>query len=339
MTRETVSIQPMRFDALGNPVIVPKRFKGTYDEFADCVASLESHHCSFPNGSSIDAKTGCPCRRSKVVHDRCTVHAKSMTRSSLRYAKYLPKALGARMAEAHLDEEILNIGHDVELLSTRLTQLMERTGTGESTSLWKDLQTVWKEFEEANREQSAALRSKDEHAIKKWREVALRCISSVGELIKTANKSETAWGEIVGLSTIIAGMKSTETRRRKDAGLTLSVEQAIALVQNLQMIIVDEVSDKATRANISARLATVVGMEHLYREHWNEVVEASKRNEPAIGLGLDSFDGLDSVASVADTVVSPVLSVDAIIHQYVDSTDDLTEPSTNDREQQKRGKQ
>lgn len=310
-------LHPIRFDREGKPIRVPSWFDGTYEEFADLVDRLEPHHCSYPNGATMDRKTRKPCTDTKVVHDACSKHCKSKARKGLRYAKYLSKELGQRMAEAHIDADLLSIGHDVEFLQIRLTQLMERLDTGESRDAWNRLREVWEEFREAQKEQAEALKARneaeaaeDEEEFKrcaalmtKWAGVATNCIRSVDKIITEAADNEEAWNEAIELSERVANLKSRETARRKEAGLTLNVEQAFALVQQLSDIVTQEVDDKAARANIAVRFAAVIGVASPMFNRSSAPKEATK------------FDGF-AKEHPADTT-SKALTVEQIIERHV----------------------
>ena len=270
----TIKLQPLRFDRAGKPLRVPPRFEGTYDEFAKLVDQLEPNHCSYPNGACLDKTTKQPCRRCKVAFDACEVHGKVKARGGLRYAKYLDKDLGMRLAEAHVDDELLNIGHDVEFLSIRHSLLSERLNTGESRKAWKRLSEAWASMIDAQQQQAAEKQSGDvcrasgdldqaaihDAAALQWQGESMVSLRSIGKIITGADKNEETWAEILALNKQIAATKQMETVRRKDAGLTMNVEQALSFVQQLTNIVTEEVEDKNVRATISMRLAMAVGL-------------------------------------------------------------------------------
>lgn len=307
--------QEIRFDRAGKPIRVPPRFEGTYEQFADLVDKLEPHHCSFPNGHTLDKSSKCPCRRSKIAHDACEVHGKTKARKGLRYAKYLEKNLASRMAEAHVDPDLLSVGHDVDLFSVRLSQLMERLDTGESKDAWRALGVLWSKLMEAQREQAEAIKQREQAeadgneaefrslsaVIAKWSGVASSAIREIGKTITGGLQNESAWDEALELSERVAKLKAVETVRRKEAGLTLNVEQALSFVQQLSDIVTQEVEDKNVRATIALRFATVIG------------ISASTSTAP-----MDGFLITEGQAKKETEVTRKVPTVEELIAKHVE---------------------
>lgn len=305
----------IRYDQAGKPIRVPPWFKGTYSEFADCVASLDSTDCSFPNGATLDRSTGKPCRRCKVAFDACEKHGKTKARKNMRYAKYMPADLAKRMAEAHTDPELLHISQDIDLFQTRMTLLMERLETGESRDGWKRLKGQWESLLEAQKQQSEAATSRKQAleegdndaaakhgaVVDKWAESSRNSLRVIGAIIMDSNLNEETWEETLALSERVSALKSRETLRRKDAGQTLSVEQALSLVQHLSSIVAEEVDDKNIRGNIAFRFATVLNIE-------SPAIANSRRDTNNESGFLES--------SVADTKPS-ALSVEDMIKKHV----------------------
>lgn len=269
-------LTPIRYDRAGKPIRVPPRFEGTYEEFADLVDQLDPSHCSYPNGHTLDKQTKKPCRRCKLAYDACEVHGMTKARKGLRYAKYLQKDLAVRMAEAHVDPDLLSIGHDVDFFSIRLSQLMERLGTGESQDAWEKLRERWNELVESQREQAEATKLRAAAAaaedneeferltevISQWANAAMDAIKSIGRIITSKSDDEKSWNEALQLSERVSRLKLSETSRRKEAGMYLNIEQAMMLVQQLSDIVTQEVEDKNTRATIALRFAALIGLSH-----------------------------------------------------------------------------
>jgi hypothetical protein len=151
---------------------------------------------------------------------------------------------------------------------------MERLDTGESKDAWEALGALWSQLMDAQREQAEAIKQREQAeadgneaefrslsaVIAKWSGVASSAIREIGKRITGGLQNESAWDEALELSERVAKLKAVETVRRKEAGLTLNVEQALSLVQQLSDIVTQEVEDKSTRATIALRFATVIGI-------------------------------------------------------------------------------
>lgn len=300
----------IKFDHENQVIKKPAGFKGTYDEFVYLVGRLEPHHCSYPSGRCIDKRTGAPCRRAKTFLDGCRPHAKRKAAKGLRYAKYLDARLGARMAEAHIDDELLNIGHDVGFLSVRFSQLLERLDTGESRDAWVALKAQWGEILEAQKNMAIAEKDKDAVSKAKHQAESVNAIKKIGSIITASASNETTWDEAMALSERIAILKTKETVRRKDAGLTLNVEQAMSFVQQLSDIITEEVTDANARATIAFRMATILGIDNRQDLIPKSVIKAATTSP--LSVSKDS-----SLPAIEVKPESVPLTIDELINKHV----------------------
>lgn len=288
---------PLRRDHAGSPVRVPPRSTLTYDQFADAVDALTPTCCAFPSGQRIDPATKMPCRREKLTDDGCELHTARKAGKSLRYGKHLPKAVRQKFLQAATDQQLLNIGHDVALVSARLHELSARLDTGESGKAWEDLQEAWTDFVAAQSQVKQAAAMGDEKLQAKWAGVSLDCMQRIGKLIKSGNENELTWKEIIQCSSLLANLKGQETRRMREAGEVLSIEQAMLLVQKLQDVIFSAVKDVSTRTRIATDLALLVGVAGVRSKHGAEGLPASNtppaiEHKPQVSAGLRLEDYL-----------------------------------------------
>ncbi len=247
-------------DHAGKPIEVPKTFKGTYQEFAELVQSLQPHECSYPDGQRLH--NGKPCKRDKSLYDCCDYHARQKQKKSVPFAKYLPKDVARRVLDAASNEHLLNVSHDVALVMARMQELMKRLDTGEYSDLWKALGELWHKLNEVG---AAIAAEENPEAIADLKTEYQQTLKSIGAVIVRGGDREKAWAEIIRLDGMLSGLKRSETQRRREAGLTMDAEQAFALVGKLQDIITEEVVDSDTRTRIAVKLATLLGLQSVSR--------------------------------------------------------------------------
>ena len=248
---------PIQYDHAGEPIRVPPRSPMSYESFASLVKSLTPDCCSYPSGQRTDPKTKMPCRREKCTEDGCEFHSARKAASRLRYGRHLPLAIRKKFAFAATDGELLNIGHDVALVSARLHVLQERLDTGESGKAWESLQDLWTDFISL---QARVQQAKEAGETEKQMALAQKSIETmqkIGKVIKSGNENENTWSEIVQLSTLLANLKSTETRRKRDSGQMLDAEQALVFISRVQDVINDNIKDQGTRNRIGVQMATL----------------------------------------------------------------------------------
>src|SRR5690606_5220848 len=96
----------------------------------------------------------------------------------------------------------------------------------------------------------------------------------------------------------VSALKTRETQRRKDAGQTLSVEQALSLVQHLSAIIAEEVEDTNVRGSIALRFATILNIE-------SPSITKARKQSPSNNVGFlesPTTDTKPSAMSVEDII-------------------------------------
>lgn len=249
---------PLRLDHAGNPIRVPPRCKLEYAEFADLVESLTPDCCSFPDGRRLHG--GVPCRKRKLCDDGCEMHATRKASRSLRMARSMPKSVKLKFANAATDPELLNIGHDVALLDARRQELLGRLGTGESGKAWEALQETWTDFIAAQQQTKQAREVGDDAAAAKWADQSMKLMQQLGKIIKSGNEDQRTWKEILEVEAYLTSYKTAETRRRREAGQVLDVEEAMMLVQRMVDAVNDIVRDDRQKRELAVTLGRLVGI-------------------------------------------------------------------------------
>src|SRR2546429_446360 len=110
-------------------------------------------------------RAGRPCQAPAMPNGRCHKHG-GATPSGLaspqfrdgRYSKYLPTGLLERYATAVQDPDLLALRSDISLVDARLSQLVERLKSHESSAIWKALAEALAKLDAASEwtEQEAA---------------------------------------------------------------------------------------------------------------------------------------------------------------------------------------
>lgn len=244
-------------DQAGNPIRIPRTFEGTYEQFGAHVAKLDALCCSFPDGQRLDPRTKQPCRRERICEDGCEHHAAKKASKRLRYGKSLPASTRKKFALFSVDDELLNIAHDVALYSARLQELQARLDTGESSSAWRTLHNTYTDFRTAQANIKAAMDVGDEEDAAKWMAKSNELINHIGKLIYTGNRNEETWQQILAISQQIANLKTLETRRRRESGSVMGVDEVLAVVQQLHNVIFDEIKEDGPRTRIAVKLAAM----------------------------------------------------------------------------------
>lgn len=249
-----------RYDHDQKPIRLPPRSSITYEQFADLVDALTPCCCSYPDGQRRDPRTKEPCRRDRIGPDGCELHAQRAAARSMRVGKFLPRRIQKLFLNAATDQDLLNISHDVALVSARLHELSARLDTGESGQAWEDLQELWSDFMAANQMAKRAMEAGDKAESTAWLNKSAKISQQVGKIIKSGDENERTWKDLVECCTLLSRLKMSETQRRREAGQVLDIEQAYLFVDKINNVILDNVKDTATRNKIATEIAMALGI-------------------------------------------------------------------------------
>ncbi len=278
----------IRYDATGTQIRLPLRSKLTYEDFAALVAELEPHHCSYPSGQRIDPATKQPCRRHKLCDEGCEKHATRKASRTLRTAKHLPKDVRLKFANAFVDNDLLSIQHDVALVDARMAILKQRLGTGESGVAWRTLNELWTDFISAQSQMNQCRKMDDAEGAAKWANESVSLMQQIGKVIKSGNEDEATWKEILSVQQLLTQYKTAETRRKRESGQVLDVEQAMLLVQRMIDAVNDTVKNDQQRHELAVTLARLVGIAGV-----SSAKPVAVEAEPVKKLGLSVEDYLE----------------------------------------------
>lgn len=270
----TDPLPAIRYDHAGGAIRLPARSSLTYERYAELVEALTPDCCSYPDGKRLDPRTKEPCRRERISECGCEYHAGQKAAREMRYGRFLPKRIRKVLALAATDQELLNIGHDVALVSARLHELQARLDTGESGAAWDSLQELWSDFITANQMAQRCTQNEDKLGAKQWLDKAAKITGQIGKVIKSGSENENTWRDIIECSTLLSRLKMSETQRRREAGQVLDVEQAYLFVDKINNVILDNVKDTGTRNRIATQIAIALGIAGIRSSRGGVVVDA-----------------------------------------------------------------
>lgn len=195
--------------------------------------------------------TGAQCKRPALPGStKCRIHGGATPRGLAsphlthgRYSKDLPTRLASRYAEALADTELLSLRDDVALVDARIAELLTRIDKGESGRIWGKLADAKSEF-------ITARGAADVPAMDRW----------LGEILRLIDAGNADWmivADIVQLQDHKRKLGESERKRLIEMRQIITTEQAAVLLGAITDIIVRNVTDRDTRARISAELTRI----------------------------------------------------------------------------------
>jgi hypothetical protein len=155
------------------------------------------------------------------------------------YSKLLPTGLRKTYDKVLADPETLNAAEEVALLRTRIGQLVSRLQTGETGSVWGDLQAAYSEL-------SAVVRSPEPDPVRFG-----EAFKQLGEVINRGADIETVWEELYDVVDQKTTVAAREHKRMVDLQAYITSERALALITAIMHSVVRNVPDLQARTRIS----------------------------------------------------------------------------------------
>jgi hypothetical protein len=155
------------------------------------------------------------------------------------YSKLLPQGLRKSYLKVLSDPETLNATEEVALLRTRIGQLVSRLQTGETGSVWGDLQAAYSEL-------SAVVRSPEPDPVRFG-----EAFKQLGDVINRGADIETVWAELYDVVDQKTTVAAREHKRMVDLQAYITSERALALITAIMHSVVRNVPDLQARTRIS----------------------------------------------------------------------------------------
>lgn len=210
----------------------------------------------MPQCTAKSKQSGTRCKNNASVgRTVCHIHGgktpvgiAAPTYKTGRYSKYLPDKLASRYETAVNDPTLLELNHEIALLDSRLSSLLERIDTGEAGLMWGSVAKLWADL-------TAAIKQQDKL---KQVETSLK----IDTLIKQGHDDYQAWNEIQ--NTIEQRRKLVESERKRlvEAQQYVTAVQAMTMIGNVLAIIKDNVTDRNTLQAISQGINQLVSREN-----------------------------------------------------------------------------
>jgi hypothetical protein len=200
-------------------------------------------------GAQLRGKPGRYCQHSPTPgSNRCKLHGgyshaggPGHPRASKGgyYSKLLPAGLRKTYDKVLADPETLNAAEEVALLRTRIGQLVSRLQTGETGSVWGDLQAAFSEL-------NSIARSREPDPAR-----FAEALNHLGEVINRGADVEQVWAELYDVVDQKTTVAAREHKRMVDLQAYITSERALALITAIMHSVVRNVSDLQARTRIS----------------------------------------------------------------------------------------
>lgn len=167
------------------------------------------------------------------------------------YAKVVPTKLLKAYQDGLDDPDLLSGKDEVAVLRARLTQVIERTETGESDATWDRLAAAKYEFELNVSQPDPTAQAK-----------AQKALSDIMSLIDTGHSQRLAWADVERLTALLDKLKMSERKRLMEMKAFVTITEAIAMLQTmtwtLKEIVPKEVEDQGAQQRILEGMAKAV---------------------------------------------------------------------------------
>lgn len=192
--------------------------------------------------------TGKPCQREAMPNGKCWVHGgnspkgiASGTFKHGRYSKYVPIGLMDTYNELFADPEALAMNHEIALVDTYITQLIESLGDYSSPELWEQLQAQVIEYKKAQKDDKGPL------------------LEYILEQIEAGASYVSKWDTLHKAVEQRRKLVADERKRRIEMEQFVDVQQAMTVVSGLLESVRENVKDRNVLNSIQADFVRLVG--------------------------------------------------------------------------------
>lgn len=194
-----------------------------------------------------------------------------------RYRKHLPKDFLVRFIRASKNSvKRLELNEEIDLLTARLTQILERLDTKQSAKAWAKVQDAYDIL-------VTSIRTQDAGGFRTAVTILNQALSSSDYLV---------WHDILNLIQHRKSLVESERRRYVEQSEIVTITELMALVAEIQSSILSLVKDQPTRIQIASKFAELVGATHL------ELPERADSGGHGSGRGAVGLERLEDMANV-----------------------------------------
>ena len=152
-----------------------------------------------------------------------------------RYKKSIPQHLLAKLLHAAQDPDRLSQTAELDLLTVRISEILERIDTKQSEIAWRNVQDGYDMI-------SQAIRDNDPNGIKNGMSVIRRALSSSDYHV---------WHEFTSLVMARKSVLESERRRMLEQAEMISIEELMGVIAHLQQGLMGIITDQSQRTAIS----------------------------------------------------------------------------------------
>jgi hypothetical protein len=157
----------------------------------------------------------------------------------------LPVRLAAAYADAVSDPQIVGLRHEIALVDVRLSELLARMDTGESSDRWITARAAFQAFQ-------VAYQARDAHGM-------VDPLTGLEAVLQAGADEAGTWDEIYQAMHLRKRLVDSESNRLKDMGQMISTERMMTFVAAVVATIRDVVKDPVQLATIAAGVQKLVG--------------------------------------------------------------------------------
>lgn len=184
---------------------------------------------------------------------KCKYHGgkskKGMEASNIktgRYSKYLPKKLLSLYQETLQSETLLDLKGELELIETRISDILSGLDAQESQIIWKNLQEAMKEYKSAKKKGDIV--------------GATAALEQIDTLIFRGKNEYDKWNGLLQAIESKRRILDSQYKAQMALGTMISAEQVMLLVNTILSVINKNVTDE------SAKLTIINDIEHLLQK-------------------------------------------------------------------------
>jgi hypothetical protein len=235
----------------------------------------EDHHWhGFPRCQAWNPKKGRQCMGLAMVSlginketgkpfDKCKGCGGKTPRGRLapgfkhgRYSNYLPERLVDKYDKLITDTDIMDMRSRVELLETRIVEIVENLDGKGSFRIFNELKKKWDLYEKY----IDLSRTADPDRAKEYTARAVQALRGISELIDDGLKDSALWDEIRDITESIRKLADTEQRQIKTSESAVMIDRVMVFSMSMASIFKDIVMN-ISNLPLSNRKEIVASME------------------------------------------------------------------------------
>lgn len=188
---------------------------------------------------------------STATHGRCRFHPggpSGIQNGNFKhgaYSKHLPQRLVQDYLAITADTELTELRHDIDLVHTRIIDLLGRVDGGESGALWEELKEATADFQTAVRESRAS---------------AVRAaVERINDITSRGQADFDTWADILRLMETKRKLKESDARIAEKLGKQMTADRALAMLAYVETALNKSLADhldQATADLVRASFAT-----------------------------------------------------------------------------------